>query len=321
MLRALPYANELLVTSDSRGRMSADLPSSLYHYTDIHALKGIWESGEFWATESFYLNDTSELTVGFESIGVAILKRRSAVHDKFLADAKSDMDNFDEALNELKIGLEPFNDVARLLNEVVEFPLSFVVSLSENADQLSQWRAYAKAGYCLEFSTEALYASLSGHRELRRVSYQQDDKGQLADSIVDKVAGLRAVLKQDDLWDADNDDENRDRVRDFYAQTVIATEAAFFKDKNFSEEAEVRLVETNVGPDFHWASQYGMTPRKRFAIPSEALTSVTVGPGPHMEQRVRSLRSYFAGVRYKNDDSWSGKRPQVLKSTIPFRDW
>ena len=36
-------ANEL-ASSDS------DLPDTLYHYTDINGLAGIWEKGQIWAT-------------------------------------------------------------------------------------------------------------------------------------------------------------------------------------------------------------------------------------------------------------------------------
>jgi hypothetical protein len=41
-----------------------DLPEVLYHYTDIKGLQGIWEEGQIWATDSRYLNDTSELRLG-----------------------------------------------------------------------------------------------------------------------------------------------------------------------------------------------------------------------------------------------------------------
>ncbi|XCI62547.1 hypothetical protein MPNTM1_03709 [Mycolicibacterium parafortuitum] len=32
--------------------MNEPLPDTLYHYTDIHALQGIWEKGAIWGTES-----------------------------------------------------------------------------------------------------------------------------------------------------------------------------------------------------------------------------------------------------------------------------
>lgn len=38
----------------------SDLPETLYHYTDIRGVQGIWEKGELWATSALFLNDTSE---------------------------------------------------------------------------------------------------------------------------------------------------------------------------------------------------------------------------------------------------------------------
>jgi hypothetical protein len=39
----------------------ADVPSQLFHYTGIPALKSIVETGVIWATNIAYLNDSSEL--------------------------------------------------------------------------------------------------------------------------------------------------------------------------------------------------------------------------------------------------------------------
>lgn len=305
--------------------MRDDLPDTLYHYTDIHALQGIVEKSEFWATESFFLNDTTELTLGLNSIGLALALRQNAIFDELLRDREVENlthDELKQALSELERRRAPFQDAERLLKDVQSLPLGFVVSLSENRDQLSQWRAYARAGYCLGFSTEALQSSMSGHREIRRVSYQPDDKQQLADTIIEKVTNLRESLRNDaQREDSDNPTGDGDAIRDFRAKTFIATEAAFFKDQTFIEELEVRIVETNVRADFHWPNNYGMTPRKKFQIPAGALRSVTVGPGPHEEQRMRSLISYFAGREANIIEMGSGKIPDILRSKIPFRDW
>jgi hypothetical protein len=52
-----------------------DLPDTLYHYTDINGLKGIWEDGHLWATGSRFLNDTSELRLGVTLIQSRVAQR------------------------------------------------------------------------------------------------------------------------------------------------------------------------------------------------------------------------------------------------------
>jgi hypothetical protein len=57
-----------------------DLPDTLYHYTDIKGLQGIWEEGNLWGTGSRYLNDTSELQLGVAMLqsGIRHLRPRGA---------------------------------------------------------------------------------------------------------------------------------------------------------------------------------------------------------------------------------------------------
>ena len=56
---------------------SQEPPSIIYHYTNDVGLKGILESGNFWFTDIFNLNDPSELSHGL-SHAVNILKSKAA---------------------------------------------------------------------------------------------------------------------------------------------------------------------------------------------------------------------------------------------------
>lgn len=53
-------------------REDRQLPSELYHYTDSAAFQGMVENREIWATDTRYLNDTSELQWASHVIGNAI---------------------------------------------------------------------------------------------------------------------------------------------------------------------------------------------------------------------------------------------------------
>jgi hypothetical protein len=57
-------------------KSDVNLPETLYHYTDINGLAGIWEKGHIWATSSAYLNDTSEVRLGLDIVRTRLAERR-----------------------------------------------------------------------------------------------------------------------------------------------------------------------------------------------------------------------------------------------------
>src|ERR1700722_17777973 len=108
--------------ADRRGSWNTSDPKYIYHYTNISGMKGIVESRNFWATDLRYLNDTGEPTYSLDCIRDFLISWKPRGR-----------------------AMEKRRDVAlRLFNG----PLSqenrpgYVVCLSENADQLSQWRSY-----------------------------------------------------------------------------------------------------------------------------------------------------------------------------------
>lgn len=112
-------------------------PEVIYHYTNDAGLKGILESGKFWLTDIFNLNDPSELRHGF---AYAVDALRSQV-----GDSRSAIGLFAEQL-------------FRFVNEggIEASAHYFVGSFSSDPDELGQWRAYADngCGYVLGFASE-----------------------------------------------------------------------------------------------------------------------------------------------------------------------
>jgi hypothetical protein len=53
-------------------------PPLIYHCTDDAGLRGILETGKFWLSDIFNLNDPSELKHGY-SLATSILKKRLQV--------------------------------------------------------------------------------------------------------------------------------------------------------------------------------------------------------------------------------------------------
>lgn len=281
------------------------LPETLYHYTDIHALQGIWEKGELWGTESFYLNDTSELIAGLDAVRLAVTQKQ--------ADVKETGGRFEAGQSfQQQRDMDTLRAANQLLAEI-RSAASYVVSLSERADELSQWRAYANAGYCIGFSTPALMASLTASQRMAPVKYLNSENVELfARRVLDMVADDRSQLAPENPYE--------EAVRDYRLSSSLIREAAFFKDDSFATEEEVRIIDTAWFPQFHTPGKYGMTPRIRVPLNAGAITSITVGPGPHKEQRIRSIQQYVARVPFKGEDS-DLPHPHVLESGVPYRDW
>lgn len=115
---------------------SASIPINLYHYTGLQGVSGILQSNSLWATNYRNLNDASELIYGADLLVDEL--------EKFSAGTSGDNSIF---LNKIAGMYREHGDKMR------DFMETYIISLSESGDMLSQWRAYADQaqGYCIEF--------------------------------------------------------------------------------------------------------------------------------------------------------------------------
>ncbi len=100
------------------------------------------------------------------------------------------------------------------------------------------------------------FLSLNDDQVLRRVhSYDETANEAYASQIIEIAKQHRRVmLEHPDL--VDFDEEGRQRV----IPRLMTVHASFVKDRGFSEEKEVRIVEINGTPDAFTPHQYGMVP-------------------------------------------------------------
>jgi hypothetical protein len=122
------------VTSEVKKFLHPPPPSGvLWHYTSGDGLVGIIETGKLWTTQVSCVNDSTELRYGISLV-------RDALTLRCVASATTDERVFYNILsNNLEIGAAPTNEW-------------FIGSLSEDGDDLSQWRAYGggEGGYSQE---------------------------------------------------------------------------------------------------------------------------------------------------------------------------
>lgn len=140
----------------------------LWHYTIPKGLTGIIESNSLWATDVFYLNDSTELMHG---INIA----RKIVKDKislFGGDERKRLERFDKDLS--FIGPDHKRPV-------------YVCSLSKAENELSQWRAYCRGGgFSIGFPHQGLVNAIQGqHFELKECVYDTGEQQKIINHLID----------------------------------------------------------------------------------------------------------------------------------------
>jgi hypothetical protein len=165
-----------------RGQLEAEqkhdaISSPLHHYTDLRALRGIIETGEFWFTDYRHLNDPSELTHGVD-----------VAHEVARAIAERSNDNRVRAFVENLLDLFRHDSYADTLN-------FFIASFSAAGDDLGQWRAYADNGHGIALGlSPALFAITDNPPSGRlrefvgRVRYSRSDLKARHSAVLEKAA-------------------------------------------------------------------------------------------------------------------------------------
>ena len=118
----------------------------LYHYTSVAGFHGIC-SGEFWITESNFLNDFTEFHVATDVFCDVMDKhvQNIDVREKVKGKVLSELDRLNRCP---KVG------------EEIAYSGDYVISFSLDYDSTLMWSEYSDfLGYCLKFDFEKLYNS------------------------------------------------------------------------------------------------------------------------------------------------------------------
>ncbi|MDH6293167.1 DUF2971 domain-containing protein [Rhodococcus opacus] len=294
-----------------------DLGPSLYHYTDVNGLHGIIGSSALRATEILFMNDASEKLFGDKQIDRAFddCSREIAVR---IQNGESELARVGDAMKTMRSTLEMTRDRPDRY-----FPMTqqyFVACLSESRDQLSQWRAYAHEGYCIEFDTAALIEYLTTppdgssnnkvSTQIRRVYY--------GDAGLDELRGLIMQTALECAADTASTHGSSTAAHSLTPALKIATQGVFHKHQAFAEEAEVRILIPD-SPSSHTPGRFGMVPRLNIPIDKNVIKSVMVGPNTYADLQEVSLRSYSLSNRWWVESVGSTGEFAVQRSDIPYR--
>jgi hypothetical protein len=270
----------------------------LYHYTSQRGLLGILNTGEIWATDMRYLNDSSEFRVACDC-AVQI------IHERVRREKDPERK---EALEELGRGAQRAG-----INVSV-------ASFSAKGDLLSQWRAYGgSSGYSVGFEYDALKmaadaAAAEGASWLIGPCIYDSEQhikvmAEIVNDAFEKLLALRAAKKRYPVGGS----------MAYYLNRY----AGLFKDRSFSEESEWRLISRPLNsalPGYSYREgpsyivPYFKFPLARLPDGHLRLKEIIVGPTPHPDLATSAVESLLAS---KDLD----QLVQVKKSQIPYRNW
>ena len=157
---------------------SQPAPKELYHYTTASGLQGILESNTLWATNAYYVNDSSEVEYGGTVLSEVLKeweKKTEKTYDRLWA------------LGAVHGLIEDYPERRGQRRKRI-----YVTCFCEDGNLLSQWRTYGQAGgYAIAFPLDALRTGLQPPdtffaSRLRRVEYsRQRQKERLLTVLAD----------------------------------------------------------------------------------------------------------------------------------------
>lgn len=196
-----------------------DLPDHVYHYTDAAGLHGMLSNHLIWLTDHRFLNDKTE-----------------AAYTKTLVQEILRNIKTDDAV------VRAFVDRMMLLSDIRSNDDSFVFSLSQAADDLSQWRGYAREGQGFTLGFDAAVLHENGRPDDSEYSFvkvdyeetrQQAALERMLRDFIAKLSGMRL--------DPAKDREIVNLVAD-QADWAVENKALLNKHQSFISEQEWRIV-------------------------------------------------------------------------------
>lgn len=290
----------------------------LFHYTSAAGIKGITD-GEFWITESHFLNDSTEFTIGTD-ICIEILEKHMRNPRRLLYAKDLLMEQMRKYYSE-----EQEDTVSRSAEG------SYVISFCTSGDSLLMWSEYSDfMGYCMEFEYGKLKETFQEHCGNDctlfdgKVIYDHDEQTELLEDTIERLLlsdgeDYKTIHGWDDLDSAEEED-----VKLFvdHISVICLLYNMFFKKECFAQEQEYRMVFLCVHKREHQVPENSIPVEYRIKdevfIPFirmklgdiSCLKSVCVGTKNTSDLAVKGLRHYFGSRDLE---------VHVRKSEIPLR--
>ena len=255
-------------------------PSKLYHYTSFESAFNIINSKKLWTTQIQYLNDETEFKYAggiAHSILSSKLKLEINEDDKFVYNKLLENTTFDHGAN------------------------TFIFSLSEEPDLLSQWRGYCKnSGVAMGFNYDKLEQITKEQKfELLPCIYEIEEQRKVIENTINEIRNLYIKNKSDN------------NSHQFFWQVFNARFsliAKCIKHPSFKEEKEWRLIG---GPFTSYDEKYKLRPIQNMLLPyyefelskadDLALSEFIIGPNKDLYLSQHSFGTFTRKINKKWD--------------------
>lgn len=279
-------------------KMQEGASSSLFHYTDVSAIKSMLENKRIRLTDYRFLNDSKEFHDGVEYIGNELEKINASSADDvphLLIQAREWMKIFFQS--DTFEGNSPNN--------------MYVCSFSGSADQLSQWRSYG--GYCIEFDREKINSALKVdsccYSEVSKIEHSKSAVGKCVDNTRLSMGSCEG-------------EEMSEAILKHYIE--LLREVLMFKDYAFREENELRcvIVDDDGGLDVKYRVKGELlAPYIEVAFKLDHVKAIHVGPMQNQILAAESMRSFVRGIEYSNGClGFDEDSIKIVTSKAPYRN-
>lgn len=295
-----------------------DISKYVYHYTSIRGFKGIIKDREIWATDLRYMNDPTELELGYNYLNEMVCE-----------------------------SVESGKTIKRDPNVPI-----FACSFSKNKNVLSQWRAYAKGGgVAIGFPRDLLQNVAAAKDYVLKdcIYYDLEDpttKIQLVSKAIQLLELTDSSTKRGSNAKA-TDDSETDKLIALKSPWIVPV----IKHKAYKEEDEVRLLPSSDSSSVHEiniAIGRQSSLKREFRVdngilkPYQAIKlgeaffkiQIVVGPTPHQDLIYDSVKRFLYQELVEEELVNGTERVQgnaerkyknyveeaVTKSDVPYRD-
>ncbi|MCA9884301.1 MAG: DUF2971 domain-containing protein [Anaerolineae bacterium] len=300
------------------------VPDVLYQYTDENGLKGILQSKVFWATDSEYLNDESEIEYGNALISNVLVRHQANV-SPLLSEIYDDV-----------IGIRYGSpSIRRSWDDDL-----YIVSFSQLGDDLNQWGRYASdgEGYAIGINPHELYRKIKGPEAISytdeglsfiKVSYNEAEQTGLVFDLI-KIADT--IIEEEFQFHTGREKELFPGIAAKKMSSILYKFAMFYKHNGFESENEWRVVKnrwgSNVMRGINNFSQRGVKHRARGSLKIPYLEldftarydrqlipieEIRLGPLLRNTDAQQQLERYLHTLGY------SKRMPILAVSSIPYR--
>jgi hypothetical protein len=284
----------------------------LFHYTTAGGLKGILENKCIWASDSAFLNDSSEIRYAGWAVEGHL---KNMIEEIKLSNPAPDSQEQKRlnVIGQAKEALANFNRVEEYTGSApyIVDGATYVSCFTANPDQLSQWRGYGGQGYSVGFTRDSLNKLIV-----------EGDPRPVVGKVIQVGYGQPAV------------NELFREIYDFFknypdppfllpsATGLITTVSAILpqlakvKHDAFKEEQEWRVVVSRYasGPasTLYFREGPRLIPYLKLRFNPSDVAFVYIGPGGDFHDK-RALRAFLMANGYDVNRVW------IEHSSAPFR--